>query len=263
MSKKLGFIGAGNMATAIIKGISGKGYDISAFDLDSEKLKSLEKLGVKPAQSASDVAGNSDYVFLAVKPQNFDTVLPQIKDNINKNAVIVSIAAGISDSYIKSMLGYDAKVVLVMPNTPLLLGVGATAMAQIEPVSDSEFSDVYKIFESSGVVCKVPQDKMKEIICVNGSTPAFIYLYAKGYIDYAKSEGIDEQTALKLFCATLKGSAKMIEDAGLSIDELIKMVSSPGGTTLEGLKVLNDNDLLGTIQKACEATTKRAYELAR
>ena len=263
MGKKIGFIGAGNMATAIIKGISGKGYYISAFDLDKSKLDALVEFGVKSAQSANEIAQDSDYVFLAVKPQNFETVLDQIKDSVNKNAVVVSIAAGISDSYIKSMLGYDAKVVLVMPNTPLLLGVGATAMAQIEPVTDAEFSDVYKIFESSGVVCKVPQDKMKEIICVNGSTPAFIYLYAKGYIDYAKEQGIDQTDALKLFCATLKGSADMMTDSGFSIDELIKMVSSPGGTTLEGLKVLNDNDLLGTIQKACEATTKRAYELAK
>ena len=142
--------------------------------------------------------------------------------------MIVSIAAGITAEYIKRKTIPEAKVVLVMPNTPLLLGEGATAIAKAEPVTGEEFDFVRNIFSSCGETAVISADKIKEIISINGSSPAFIYLFAKGFIDYAKSAGIDEASAKKLFAKSLIGSAKMMTDSGYSIDELIKMVSSPG-----------------------------------
>lgn len=272
----VGFIGAGNMGYAIMKGIAQSGLfnneklyatspsiQLSAFDTDSEKLKRLEKYNVSVCSSAEELVQNCKYVFLAIKPQQLDDVLEKIKDKITSDSVIVSICAGITSEYIKSKTIPEAKVVLVMPNTPLLLGEGASALAKAEPVSDEEFELVCNIFNSCGEIAVIKEEKMKEIIAINGSSPAFIYLYVKAFVDYAKSVEIDETVAKKLFSQTLIGSAKMILDSGNTIDELIEMVSSKGGTTLAGLEKLREGDLEGTAKSACEACTKRAYELSK
>lgn len=262
----VGFIGAGNMGFAIMKGIaesSMSNIKLFAFDMDTDKLKRTEAFGVYPCGSSEELVRKCKYVFLAIKPQQLDDVLESIKDEITSDSVIVSICAGITGEYIKSKTIENAKVVLVMPNTPLLLGEGASALSRVEPVEDEEFDLVCRIFSSCGKIAVIPQDKMKEIIAVNGSSPAFIYLYSKAFIDYAKSVGIDEEVAKTLFAQTLIGSAKMITDSGYSVDELIKMVSSKGGTTIAGLEKLYEGKLEETAKNACEACTKRAYELSK
>ncbi len=266
----VGFIGAGNMGFAIMKGIAESGLceaspniQMSAYDNDSEKLARLEKFNVSACSSAQELVKKCKYVFLAVKPQQLDDVLDCIKDAVDEDSVIISICAGITGEYIKSKTIPNAKVVLVMPNTPLLIGEGASALAKVEPLEDEEFDLVCKIFSSCGKIAVIPKEKMKEIIAINGSSPAFIYLYAKSFIDYAKSVGIEEDVAKTLFAQTLIGSAKMITDSGYSIEELIKMVSSKGGTTIAGLEKLYDGGLEETAKKACEACTKRAYELSK
>ncbi len=262
---KVGFIGAGNMGTAIMKGIigSGKETEIFAFDLCKEKLEELAKAGVKSLESENTVVKECKYIFLAVKPQVIEGVLEKIAPDVNSEKVIVSIAAGISADFIKSKTKADAKVVTVMPNTPLLVGEGATALSKCDETTDEEFAFVCGIFGACGVYAVIPQDKMKEIIAINGSSPAFIYLFAKGFIDYADKEGIDKDVATKLFAKTLVGSAKMITDSGYDIDTLIKMVSSPGGTTLAGLDGFYEGKLLDVVNDACERCTKRAYELSK
>ena len=268
MSKTtIGFIGAGNMGFAIMKGAaesaSGAELQISAFDPDTEKLSRLAEYGVAACASGREVLETCKYVFLAVKPQMFDTVLAELAPAVTKNTVLISIAAGITAEYIRSMTIPEAKVILVMPNTPLLLGEGASALAKCAPTTDEEFAVVCRIFESCGKIAAVPENKMKEIIAVNGSSPAFIYLFAKAFVDYAEKEGIAKETALPLFAQSLIGSAKMLTDSGYSIEELIRMVSSPGGTTLAGLDQLYAGKLEATVDAACTACTKRAYELSK
>lgn len=265
--KKLAFIGAGNMATAIIKGIAtgalADQYQIYAADLDQEKVAALAQYGVKDGETVEKMTADSDYVVLAVKPQNMGAVLPQLKEAMNRSAVVISIAAGISSAYIKETLGFDAKVVPVMPNTPLLIGYGASAMAQVSPVTEEEFQSVFAIFSSAGKVAKIEENQLVDIIPVNGSSPAYIYRFAKAFVDYAKEKQIEEKTALELFCQSLIGSAHMMLETGKSIDDLIAMVSSKGGTTLEGSEVLVKNGLEQIIIDACEACAKRGYELAK
>lgn len=267
MTIKIGFIGAGNMGTAIMKGIAGSSFSNSvslfAADVDSAKLDALKPYGVSALSDASEVVKSCKYVFLAIKPQMFETVLSDIGKFVTSDNVIVSIAAGITGEYIKSMTIPDAKVVLVMPNTPLLLGEGASALAKVEPVSDEEFNLVCDIFGACGKTAVISKDKMKEIIAINGSSPAFIYLFAKGFIDYAKSVDISEDVAKELFCKSLIGSAKMLTDSGYTVDELIKMVSSPGGTTLKGLDELYAGKLTEIVDNCCKACTQRAYELSK
>ncbi len=263
----VGFIGAGNMGFAIMKGVSesslAPNINLYAFDMDNEKLEKLSEYGVSSCASEKEVVQKCTYVFLAVKPQQLDVVLDNVRDYVSDETVLVSICAGITSGFIKSHTIPNAKTVLVMPNTPLLLGEGATALAKAMPTSDDEFKLVCDIFEACGEIAILDEDKMKEVIAINGSSPAFIYLYAKAFIDYAKSVDIDEDVAKKLFSKTLIGASKMITDTGNSIEDLITMVSSKGGTTIAGLEQLRAGDLEGTVKNACEACTKRAYELSK
>ena len=261
--KKLGVIGVGNMGSAIIKGINGKLGNTAVFAYDSqpEKIKNITTFGATAASSILELAKKCDHMLLAVKPQQLDGVLAEIRSAANIDLVIISICAGISAEYIRERTFPNAKVVLVMPNTPMMLGCGASAMSRDEKTSDEEFEFAKKIIGSCGIAEVIPMDKMKEIIAINGSAPAFIYLYAKGFVQYAKKVGIDEGAALRLFSQSLIGSARMMTESGMEVDELIKQVSSPGGTTLAGLQELYNGRLTDTVINACEACTKRAYEL--
>lgn len=265
MKIKIGFIGAGNMGSAIMKGISKSAVDaeLYAFDPDNKKVENLSEYGVKYCAGEAELVAECKYVFLAVKPQIIESVLEAAAPSVTSDTVIISIAAGISDEFISEKTRPDAKVILVMPNTPLLIGEGASALSHNEKVTDEEFETVLNIFKICGKAAVISKDKMKEIIALNGSSPAFIYLFAKGFIDYADSVGIDKNAATELFTQSLIGSAKMITDSGYSIDELIKMVSSPGGTTLAGLDRLYEGNLTEVVKNCCESCTKRAYELSK
>ena len=241
----VGFIGAGNMGYAIMKGIAGskmsKDIQLYAFDKYAPILDRLDELGTVKCSGCAEVVEKSEYVFLAIKPQQLDEVLDEIAPAVTKDTVIVSICAG----------------------TPLLLGEGATALSRSDSVTDEEFELVCNIFGSCGMYAVISKDKMKEIIAINGSSPAFIYLYAQAFIEYAKSVDIDETVARDLFAKSLIGSAKMITDSGKSLDELIEMVSSKGGTTIAGLDKLREGGLPKAVEDCCKACTKRAYELSK
>ena len=265
MDKKIGFIGAGNMAFAIINGIlksGGKGESLYAFDIDTKKAETFTDLSVNWCESIENAVNNSDVVFLCVKPQNFGDVMPKLK-GITENKLIVTIAAGISTGYIAGFLGESSKIIRVMPNTPLLLGAGASALSKTQSVSDSELSFIFDIFSNMGTAEILPESLMNEVVGVNGSSPAYIYLFAKAVVDSAVSQGIDDKTALNLIANTLIGSGKMLLSGDKTPDELIKMVSSPGGTTLEALKVLVEKDFCKIIDEAMKACTRRAYELQK
>ena len=263
----VGFIGAGNMGYAIMKGIAGStlGDSIALYACDSYEpaAERAAELGAKVCENGAETVRCCKYVFLAVKPQQLDEVLDEISGAVSEETVLVSICAGITDEHIASRTREGAKVVLVMPNTPLLLGEGATALSRSDSVTDAEFELVCSIFGACGIYSVIPKDKMKEIIAINGSSPAFIYLYAKAFIDYADSVGIDRGAATELFAKSLIGSAKMITDSGRTIEELITMVSSKGGTTIAGLEKLREGELERTVAECCKACTKRAYELAK
>lgn len=264
--KKIGFIGAGNMATAIIDGIirndAQSAENITIFDVLPDKLDVMQSKGVGTSESVSDVVAVSDIIVLAVKPQNYAEVLSEVKKTITATKVIVTIAAGISTDYIAQAIGCDCPMVRVMPNTPLLLGVGASALSR-RNINDEDFEYVYRMFANGGTAEILDEAQMNSVIAVNGSSPAYVYLFAKAMIDYAKQEGIDEDKALRLVCATLKGSAEMLEHSGDTADVLIKKVSSPGGTTLKALEKLEEKNFYNSIIEAMDACTKRAEELSK
>lgn len=262
---KLGAIGCGNMATAILRGVSAGmagNCILSGFDVQPGKVESLAEFGVKPCRSAGEVLRGADYVLLAVKPQNIDDLLASLASDPNRDRVYLCIAAGITAEHVKKGLGFDARVVPIMPNTPLLIGKGATAMAKVPPVSESEFETARQIFSCAGIVRSVAADRMNEVIAVNGSTPAFLYEFARCFVEYGAGHGIGYADALALFCQTMRGAADMMEHSGRDIASLIDMVSSKGGTTIAGLNALREKGLVEAAEACCTACVKRAYELA-
>jgi pyrroline-5-carboxylate reductase len=265
--KKIGFVGAGNMASAIIEAILKKNIatasNITICDISEEKCMKFKAMGLNIAVDINDLGLKSDIIFLAVKPQDYEKILKGIKTSIDESKILVSIAAGISTSYIKEVIGFDCKVIRAMPNTPLMLNQGATALCCPKPVTDEEFNVVKAIFEAGGVAVVLPEEKMNAVISVNGSSPAYVYLFAKAVIDGAEKQGIDAETAKILFAQTLIGSAEMIIKSGKTPEELIKMVASPGGTTLKALEALYEHNVEEAIIDAMERCTKRALEIGK
>ncbi|MGI6261204.1 MAG: pyrroline-5-carboxylate reductase [Acutalibacteraceae bacterium] len=266
MEGSIGFIGAGNMASAIIGGMIRAGLAepqrIVVCDKSVEKCAPMQAKGCRIAADAAETVHLCQTVFLAVKPQNYAEVLESVRSAVTPDKLFVSIAAGISTAYVERESGCG-KVIRVMPNTPLLLGAGATALCRGKCVPDDEFEQVREIFEASGMVEVLPEEQMNAVIAVNGSSPAYVYLMAKAMVDGAAEQGIDPETALRLVAGTLAGSAKMLTDSGHSPDELIRMVSSPGGTTLKALDVLYECNFESALKDAMQACTRRAEELGR
>lgn len=266
--KILGFVGAGNMAGAIINGIVGtktiSPQRVYVFDIHKEKREALQlSAGIHTAESLTELAEKCDVLFLAVKPQSFPEVLADLKPVVNEQKLFVSIAAGISSQYIIDSLGCDCPVIRTMPNTPLLIGKGATAMCRTGNVPDDSFDLVKSLFSACGTVTLLEESQMNAVISVSGSSPAYIYLFAKAVIDSAVKQGIDADTALQLICQTLEGSAGMLRKPNTTPDELIKMVSSRGGTTLKALDVFYAHDFEQMVDEAMTACTKRAEELGK
>lgn len=256
------------MATAILGGILKSGIltpdQLSATDLSEEKRNLFAQKGVTAFPTCAQVMEQSETVLLAVKPQNIETVLTEMAPFYTPDKVIVSIAAGISAVCIKRLLGCNnAKIVLVMPNTPLLIGYGAVAMSRGEQVSEEEFNFVKSLFSAAGQVEEIPANRMNEIIPVNGSSPAFIYLFAKLVSEYAERLDIPYETANRLFCNTLIGSAQMMLQSGKSHQELIDMVTSPGGTTFAMLDALKECGFAHAVDESFNRCIKRAYELGK
>lgn len=257
------------MASAIINSVVLSGRIspdfIYVFDKFSEKANLLTKLGVKACASLEEAVNEGDVIFLAVKPQDYESLLSDIKNvcNAPDTKTFVSIAAGISCEYVTSKLCCNAPVVRVMPNTPLMLGVGATAISRNSLVNDKMYSKICTLFASSGSVCSLDESLMNSVISVNSSSPVYLYMLAKAMIDKGISYGLSESNSTQLVYQTLKGSVEMLIKSGKTPDELIKMVASPGGTTLAAISSLNNNEFDKTISEAMDACTSRANELSR
>ena len=269
MSRKIGFIGAGNMASAILGGILQnsveKAQNLYIYDPDLDKLNRFVQKGVNACQNEVEAVEQSDVLFFCVKPQAITDVLPKIRTAAQKNpgCLYVSIMAAITTAYIKQELGFDAKVIRLMPNTPLLIGQGATALSYDAQVTQEEFTFVRDLFSKLGAVAVIPEDKMDAVIPVNGSSPAFVYLFIKTMVDQAVENGIAYNAALDLACATFIGSANMVLQSGKTPQELIDMVSSKGGTTLAALAKFEECGLTDAYRKGMEASIERSKELSR
>lgn len=268
MDNIYGFIGTGNMAKAIINAIISQNIcepkKINAFDIDQKKCFEISsKTNINSLTSAKQVILKSKYIFLAIKPQNYSDLLDEIKNYLTEEKVLISIAAGITTDYILDKIKIDCPIIRVMPNTPLLLAEGATAICKTAKVKDNDFHIVYNIFNSCGVCEEIPENKMDDIVSVNGSSPAYIFLLVKAMLKFSNDNNINYDSSLSLICKTLEGCAKMLKSSGFTPDELIEMVSSPGGTTVQALNTLEKNGFYNSIISAMEKCSKRANELSK
>lgn len=266
MENSVGFIGVGNIASAILGGIFKSVYitdeKISLFDTQKDKLERFADRKLNCCESLKELTEKSKFIFLTVKPQIYAGVLSELSEYITDEHIIVTVAPGFTTDKVAGLLNkHDAKVIRTMPNTPLLLGKGATAIAYTERVGKKDFTFVKDIFSFAGAVEILNESSMNEVIAVNGSSPAYVFLFVKAIVDYAKSVGIDSAAALNLAAATLEGSADMLRNSGMTPDELITMVKSPKGTTEAALNELYDNNFYEALIKAMKACTDRAVEL--
>ena len=263
---KIGFIGAGNIASAIIQGILSSGYiipkNIYVYDIDDNKKNRFFDSGVNAADNPSELAKCVDYIFLTVKPQIYPDVLNEIKD-IAFNKCVIDVAAGITIDYVKSFIGKNTSVIRVMPNTPLTIGHGSTAIVREQPVTDEQFSFVKGIFESSGVTVTVDEKFINVVTAINGSAPAFILQFAKCIIDYGVSCGIEKSDAEKMVLNTVIGSGILALKSTDDIANLIENVTSKGGTTAAGREVLDRSDFENIIIQCLDKTLERANELTK
>ncbi len=270
MDKTIGFIGAGKMATAIIKGLLNSGlFDkdhIIASEPNKDYAHKIEKeLGIKMVHNNREAAAEADIILLAVKPFVVKEVLTEIEDRIDDTKLIVTIAAGISSKKVEDVLEKTARVVKVMPNTPALLGVGMSAVCKGEHASDEDFDEVVKIFESVGKVVKVKEQEIDAITGVSGSGPAFYYYIIDEIAKAGEKLGLDYNMALELSAQTALGAAKMILESGVEPSQLITNVTTPGGTTAEGNKVLQESNiseiLFETVKKTAEKSALMGKQL--
>ncbi len=261
---KVGFIGAGNMAGAIIDAIlSSDILPVSSlyfFDTNEDKKVYYKERGLTAVFSNADLADVCDIIFLAVKPQIMDVVLNDIKGRTNGKC-IVSIAAGISVSHIKNILGDDTSVIRVLPNTPMLVLKGATVIANPENIEKGLLDLIVSIFNAAGEVEFLDESLINNVIPVSSSSPAFFFRMIRAMAQAGEKNRVDYETSLKLAVATMHGAAHILEKSGKTPDELIAQVSSPGGTTVAALTAFDEYNYEEIIQKAFERCIKRAEEL--
>lgn len=263
-NRVIGFIGAGNMGSAMIGGICGSGLVTpSNILVSAHSAATTEKIhaayGVRTTLSNEEVAATSDILFIAIKPYQFASALPAIAASLKKDCIIVSVAAGQSIAAIESLLGSDIKLVRAMPNTPALVGESMSALCRSSNVTDDELALIKQLFECFGKAEVVTESMMDAVIGVAGSSPAYVYMFIEAMADAAVADGMPRTMAYKFAAQSVLGAAKMVLETGKHPGELKDAVCSPGGTTIEAVASLEAGgfrDTIITAQRACVQKSK-------
>lgn len=262
----LGFIGCGNMAQAMLKGILQKGlYTGDEIIVSRRNEKALaairEEFSVGTTTDNKEVAKRADVLVLAVKPFQFETVISEIRDLVDSGTLVISIAAGQSIADIKRLFGKDIRLVRSMPNTPALVLEGAAGVCFHSSVTEKDKELVMKLFSSFGIAHEVPESLMDTVIGVSGSSPAYVFMFIEAMADAAVAEGMPRAQAYELASQAVLGSAKMVLDTGKHPGELKDMVCSPAGTTIEAVRVLEKEGFRSAVIEAVKACVKKSREM--
>ena len=262
----VGFVGAGQMATALAKGFltAGTVFPQSLVACDVVPIagqRFVEQTGARLVSSNRDVANESRVIFLAVKPQQMAQALADLRDVVRPDHLIVSIAAGISLKAIVDGLGREARLIRVMPNTPCLVGCGASAFSRGAQATSDDADLVQRLLSNVGLAVEVPEKLLDAVTGLSGSGPAYIYQIIEALSDGGVRMGLPRDTATKLAAQTVLGAAQMVLTTGQHPGTLKDAVTSPGGTTIAGLHELERGGLRGILMDAVEAATERAREL--
>lgn len=264
-TKKLGFIGGGNMASALVKGLIHSGFpanQIFVSDVDADRLKAIaDKHGVQVTTANHDVVAKCDVIVLSVKPQVIDRVLATIGKDVRPEQLIVSVAAGVPIGAMEARFPQGTRVVRTMPNTPATVDAGATAIAAGSSATTEDLAIARAMFSAVGRVVTLDESLLDAVTGLSGSGPAYVMLMIEALADGGVKVGLHRDTALLLAAQTVYGSAKLLLETGEHPGRLKDMVTSPGGTAIAGLHTLESGGLRRTLIDAVEAATNRAAQL--
>lgn len=261
-------IGAGQMGSALIRGLIRAGYleasRIAASDMRQEVLEALrDELGIQAILTREEIPRLCPFLILAVKPQDVPVALGEIGPYMGSDHLLLSIAAGIPIGFLEGRLPSGVRVIRAMPNTPCLLGLGCTALAPGTFATQEDISRAFSVFRALGEVVEVPERLMDAVTALSGSGPAYLFLFAEALIEAGARMGLPWATSKTLVYQTLRGASEMLLRTEEPPSVLRQKVSSPGGTTLAGLAALETGGLRGSILRAVEEATRRGRELAQ
>ena len=260
---KLGFIGTGNLASAILRGVVScekiSSSEILIYDINQAKVNELcEELSVNAASCAFEVAAKCENIIIAVKPKDFASLADEIKEETMKNnPLVISTAAGTETSKIVSCFGFDVKAVRIMPNINAAVGQAMTAVCATESVSYSEKEFVLELCEAFGKAVLLEEKYFSVFTAIAGSGPAFAYMFADALVTAGIKYGLPAKTAQDIAAQMMLGSAKMLLESPLSVSELVRNVSSPGGTTVEGVCSLKETGFENSVITAIDKTVAK------
>jgi pyrroline-5-carboxylate reductase len=264
-TKRLGFLGSGNMAGALIKGLLHAGVagkNIIASDVKGDRLGHLHaEHGIRTTVDNHALLGECDVLVLAVKPQVIDKVLTEVGGDVRPSQLVVSVAAGVPIEALEARLPEGSRVVRAMPNTPATVQAGATAIAGGVHAREDDLRIARELFEAVGRVVVLEEALLDAVTGLSGSGPAYVMLIIEALADGGVKVGLHRDTALLLAAQTVFGSAKLLLDTGEHPGRLKDMVTSPGGTAIAGLHTLESGALRKTLIDAVEAATRRAEAL--
>lgn len=266
---KLGFIGLGNMATAMISGMLAKGLVESGDIIGSARTtetvaKVKEKYKITTVLDNSKVAKEADVLFLAVKPVFFPEVIEEIRDVVREETVIVSIAAGRDLTYLREAFGRpDLKLIRCMPNTPALVLEGCTGVCPDQRVTSEDLDKVMGLLKAFGKASVVPERLMDVVVGISGSSPAYVFVFIEAMADAAVAGGMPREQAYEFAAQAVLGSAKMVLETGLHPGRLKDMVCSPGGTTIQAVKVLEEKGFRAAVMDAVEACVEKSKNMTK
>lgn len=268
LTRKLGVIGAGKMGSAMIRALFRAGvttYDkITVSDADPIALETLKKeTGVKVTTDNKKLVKAVEIIILAVKPALVRTVLEGIRDTLTPGHLIISVAAGIPIKQMGEAAGAKTGVIRVMPNTPSLIGVGASAYSIGRRVREKDIADTKLILESMGLAVELPEKYMDAVTGLSGSGPAFVFMAIQAMVEGGVKMGLPPTIALKLAAQTVVGAGKMVLETKKDPEDLKKQVASPGGTTVAGIAVLEEGGFQKVLTEAVKAAAKRSLELGQ
>ncbi len=259
---KVGIVGYGNMGSALARAIgSAVGKDsVIVYEISSSKREEALNSGFSVANDLSFLAKESDLIILAVKPKDIDGVLKSLKDGVGES-ILVSIAAGVDIGSIEKVVGSDKKIVRIMPNINLTVGKGVMAITHNGSLSEEEFTQVVALLSSCGTLYEIPEDLFDSFTALAGSSPAYVLSFIDAMALGGVQLGFSYETALSIVLNTLTGTGDLLKELGGNPNEWITRITSPAGTTIEGLAYLERKGFRGTVIRCLEKTSERARRL--
>ena len=261
----IGFIGAGNMASALIHGLIGGGVEpaeLAAYDIDTNKLNTLCDTGVSVYQSLEDIASNAEFLVLAVKPKDCQSVLLAL-DTLQWSGKLISVVTGWSQRMLSDALPSAGGILRMMPNTPSQVREGVLAINENHTMEAASFEVIQNTFSKCGLVVILPESLFDAVTSISGSGPAYVYLFIEALADAGVREGLPRKTAYAIASQTVLGAAAMVQKTGKHPGALKDDVCSPGGTTIEAIAVLEKSGLRNAVMEAVRACAKKANRMAR